>query len=133
MTAFIFLKIFPEKEKMFPDITIDTLMALNYCPVCKSIRTIMVGTDDIPYYKCSRATHPTERIDSLYEEMYKKPKAANNIPQIINRNSKFDYTLPRTDKIQCPDCKKYGVIYFDLNVGRVSGFMCENCCATGTY
>jgi len=85
---------------------------MHFCKSCGNMYYIKLnktdedGDETLMYYcrKCNyEDTELSNNLDNLYVSKTNLSKSSNNKSRIINEFTKYDPTLPRTNKIVCPN------------------------------
>ena len=105
--------------------TIDENKTISFCPSClSSLKTL--GTKEGLENICVRCGVRIKRDNNqVYKQTFKQKKSIATNP---NPNTIYDYTLPRTQKVPCPDCKNKETIFFQKYYKDTKiSYMCVKC------
>ena len=108
---------------------------MHFCSVCDNMYYIRINNNSLLYY-CRNCGNEDAFNDNIVVSQTNVKKTSQTFNHIINKYTKFDPTLPRMNKILCPnsDCKTNTkdedreiiyIRYDDANMKYV--YLCSSC------
>lgn len=114
---------------------------MHFCSVCSNMYYISINSDDanklIYYCRNCGNEDSTIQVEHLSVSKIQLKQNTKDFNTFINKYTKFDPTLPRTNKIKCPKAECTSNIddkinneiiyirYDDINMNYV--YLCANC------
>ncbi len=111
---------------------------MHFCNLCNNMYYIRISSDNANklIYYCRNCGNEDEMIDNISISQIQLKRSEQKYSHIINQYTKLDPTLPRINKIKCPndDCstntsgEEREIIYIrydDVNMKYI--YLCSSC------